>query len=52
MHVNEFGDPERITTLVKKYIPNGRLSGQRENELSYILPLENMENFPGDYQFK
>ncbi|XP_066469372.1 ABC-type organic anion transporter ABCA8-like isoform X2 [Tiliqua scincoides] len=46
MHINELGDPERTTALVKKYIPNGRLSGQRENELSYVLPLEHMEKFP------
>ncbi|KAH0629327.1 hypothetical protein JD844_011311 [Phrynosoma platyrhinos] len=47
MHINEFCDPERTTTLVKQHIPDARLSGQRENELSYTLPLENVEKFPG-----
>ncbi|XP_053160071.1 ABC-type organic anion transporter ABCA8-like isoform X3 [Hemicordylus capensis] len=46
MQVNEFCDPERTTALVKQYIPAGKLSGQRENELSYILPLENVNKFP------
>ncbi|XP_042305626.1 ABC-type organic anion transporter ABCA8-like isoform X2 [Sceloporus undulatus] len=46
MHINEFCDSERTTSLVKQHIPDARLSGQRENELSYTLPLENMDKFP------
>ncbi|XP_062976120.1 ABC-type organic anion transporter ABCA8-like isoform X2 [Elgaria multicarinata webbii] len=46
MHVNEFCDSERTTSLVKRYIPAAKLSGQRENELCYTLPLENVDKFP------
>ncbi|XP_028569482.2 ABC-type organic anion transporter ABCA8-like isoform X2 [Podarcis muralis] len=46
MHVNELYDPERTTSLVKQYIPAAKLSAQHENELSYILPLENVDKFP------
>ncbi|XP_032994804.1 ATP-binding cassette sub-family A member 9-like [Lacerta agilis] len=46
MHVNELHDPERTTSLVKQYIPAAKLSGQHENELSYTLPLENVDKFP------
>uniref|UniRef100_A0A8D2JFK5 ABC transporter domain-containing protein n=1 Tax=Varanus komodoensis TaxID=61221 RepID=A0A8D2JFK5_VARKO len=52
LHVNELCDSERITSLVQLYIPAAKLSGQRENELSYTLPLENLNKFPGNYQFK
>ncbi|XP_053149567.1 ABC-type organic anion transporter ABCA8B-like isoform X2 [Hemicordylus capensis] len=48
MQINEVCDPKRTTALVEHYIPAGKLSGQRENELSYILPLENMDKFPDD----
>ncbi|KAF7238188.1 ATP-binding cassette sub-family A member 8 [Varanus komodoensis] len=46
LHVNELCDSERITSLVQLYIPAAKLSGQRENELSYTLPLENLNKFP------
>nr|XP_034959946.1 ATP-binding cassette sub-family A member 9-like isoform X2 [Zootoca vivipara] len=46
MHVNELYDPERTTSLVKQYVPAAKLSGQHENELSYTLPLENVDKFP------
>ncbi|XP_044278135.1 ABC-type organic anion transporter ABCA8-like, partial [Varanus komodoensis] len=46
MHVSELCSPERTTALVKRYIPAAVLSGQRENELSYTLPLENVDKFP------
>ncbi|XP_061471616.1 ABC-type organic anion transporter ABCA8-like isoform X2 [Rhineura floridana] len=46
MHVNEFCDPERTTSLVKQYIPAAKLSEEHENELSYTLPLENVNKFP------
>ncbi|XP_067320332.1 ABC-type organic anion transporter ABCA8-like [Anolis sagrei] len=47
MHINEMCDPERTTSLVKQHIPDARLSEQRENELSYTLPLEHVDRFPG-----
>nr|XP_056704743.1 ABC-type organic anion transporter ABCA8-like [Euleptes europaea] len=46
MQVNEFCESEKITSLVKRCIPAAKLSGQRESELSYTLPLENMDTFP------
>ncbi|KAG8129259.1 hypothetical protein E2320_016253, partial [Naja naja] len=48
MHINEICDSERTTSLVKHYIPSVKLSGQRENELRYILPSEHVNKFP-DY---
>lgn len=50
MHINETCDSERTTSLVKHYIPSVKLSGQRENELRYILPSEHVNKFPGNYQ--
>ncbi|KAG8129250.1 hypothetical protein E2320_016250, partial [Naja naja] len=47
MHTNEFCDFERITSLVKRHIPAAKKSGQRENELSYTLPLQNVDKFSG-----
>ncbi|XP_013927815.1 PREDICTED: ATP-binding cassette sub-family A member 9-like isoform X2 [Thamnophis sirtalis] len=47
MHINEICDSERTTSLVKHYIPSVKLSGQRENELRYILPSEHVNKFPG-----
>ncbi|XP_077184470.1 ATP-binding cassette sub-family A member 10-like isoform X2 [Paroedura picta] len=46
MQVNEFCDPEKVMSLVKQNIPAAKLSGQRENELSYTLPLDNVDKFP------
>ncbi|XP_062976121.1 ATP-binding cassette sub-family A member 10-like [Elgaria multicarinata webbii] len=46
MHVNESCDSERTTSLVKQYIPDAKLSGQRENELRYTLPLQKVDKFP------
>ncbi|XP_054834193.1 ATP-binding cassette sub-family A member 9-like isoform X2 [Eublepharis macularius] len=46
MHVNEFCDSEKTTSLIKRYIPAAKLSGERENERSYTLPLENVDKFP------
>ncbi|XP_048345642.1 ABC-type organic anion transporter ABCA8-like isoform X2 [Sphaerodactylus townsendi] len=46
IQVNEFCDAEKMTSLVKQYIPAAKLSGQRESELSYTLPLENVDKFP------
>ncbi|ETE59404.1 ATP-binding cassette sub-family A member 8-A, partial [Ophiophagus hannah] len=45
MHTNEFCNSERITSLVKHHIPAAKKSGQHENELSYTLPLQNVDKF-------
>ncbi|KAG8129256.1 hypothetical protein E2320_016255 [Naja naja] len=42
MHINEICDSDGTTSLVKHYIPSMKLSGQRENELRYILPSEHI----------
>ncbi|XP_067403873.1 uncharacterized protein [Emydura macquarii macquarii] len=46
MHVNEFCDSESISSLVRKYIPDATFTRQSETELSYTLPLENVDKFP------
>uniref|UniRef100_A0ABM5FN96 ABC-type organic anion transporter ABCA8-like isoform X2 n=1 Tax=Pogona vitticeps TaxID=103695 RepID=A0ABM5FN96_9SAUR len=46
MHVSDSCDCEKTTSLVRRYIPAAKLSGQRENELRYTLPLENVAKFP------
>ncbi|XP_052050618.1 ABC-type organic anion transporter ABCA8A isoform X2 [Apodemus sylvaticus] len=38
---------ERITSLVKQHIPDSTLSAESEGKLSYILPLERTNKFPG-----
>lgn len=49
MHTSELCHSEEMTSLVKEYIPNATFSGQRENELEYVLPLETVDTFPGNY---
>uniref|UniRef100_A0A7M4FR21 ATP-binding cassette sub-family A member 10-like n=1 Tax=Crocodylus porosus TaxID=8502 RepID=A0A7M4FR21_CROPO len=46
MHTGELCHSEEMTSLVKEYIPNATFSGQRENELEYVLPLETVDKFP------
>ncbi|XP_019349801.1 ABC-type organic anion transporter ABCA8 isoform X1 [Alligator mississippiensis] len=46
MHTSELCHSEEMTSLVKEYIPNATFSGQRENELEYVLPLETVDTFP------
>ncbi|KYO30944.1 hypothetical protein Y1Q_0016343 [Alligator mississippiensis] len=46
MHVSEHCDSERMSSLVREYVPNATFSGQSENELRYILPMENVDKFP------
>lgn len=48
MHLNETCDPESITSLVKKHIPDARLTAQSDEQLVYILPLERTNKFPGN----
>ncbi|NXI63370.1 ABCAA protein, partial [Anseranas semipalmata] len=46
IHVSESCDTEKVTSLVKQYIPNVILSGHSQYELRYKLPLENVNKFP------
>ncbi|XP_029339879.1 ATP-binding cassette sub-family A member 9 isoform X2 [Mus caroli] len=50
LHLNEACDPEGITSLVKKHIPDARLTTQSEERLVYILPLERTNKFPDLYR--
>ncbi|KAM9281767.1 ATP-binding cassette sub-family A member 9-like [Morus bassanus] len=46
MHINDLCDPELTSSLVREYIPNAVLKGQKQGELCYTLPLENTDSFP------
>ncbi|KAM6111120.1 LOW QUALITY PROTEIN: ATP-binding cassette sub-family A member 9-like [Pterocles gutturalis] len=46
MRINGLCDPERTSSLVRQHIPDAVLKGQKEDELSYMLPLENTDSFP------
>nr|XP_014432059.1 ATP-binding cassette sub-family A member 9 isoform X2 [Pelodiscus sinensis] len=46
MHVNEGCDSGSMISLIRQYIPEATFTGQSENELSYALPLENVDKFP------
>ncbi|XP_051014920.1 ATP-binding cassette sub-family A member 9 [Acomys russatus] len=50
LHLNETCDPESVTSLVKKHIPDARLTAQSEERLVYILPLERTNKFPDLYR--
>ncbi|XP_032768196.1 ATP-binding cassette sub-family A member 9 [Rattus rattus] len=50
LHLNETCDPESITSLVKKHIPDARLTAQSDERLVYILPLERTNKFPDLYR--
>uniref|UniRef100_A0A674KAN4 ABC transporter domain-containing protein n=1 Tax=Terrapene triunguis TaxID=2587831 RepID=A0A674KAN4_9SAUR len=45
-HLSEVCDSENMISLVRQYIPDATFTGQSENELSYTLPLENVDKFP------
>ncbi|XP_066188433.1 ATP-binding cassette sub-family A member 9-like [Sylvia atricapilla] len=47
MHINDLCDPELVSSVVRQYIPDAVLKGQKRNELCFRLPLENTDSFPG-----
>uniref|UniRef100_A0A7N6BG70 Cholesterol transporter ABCA5 n=1 Tax=Anabas testudineus TaxID=64144 RepID=A0A7N6BG70_ANATE len=47
MSINEGCDAEKITSLVKQQVPKAKLSRQHEAELTFTLPFESMDTFPG-----
>lgn len=47
MSINEGCDAEKITSLVKQHVPKAKLSRQHEAELTFTLPFESMDTFPG-----
>ncbi|KAM9222038.1 ATP-binding cassette sub-family A member 9-like [Leptosomus discolor] len=46
MRISDLCDPELTSSLVRQYIPNATLRGQKQGELCYMLPLENTDSFP------
>ncbi|XP_057274492.1 ATP-binding cassette sub-family A member 9-like isoform X3 [Pezoporus wallicus] len=46
MHISDPCDPDLVSSLVRQYIPNAVLKGQKQGELCYMLPLENTDSFP------
>ncbi|XP_063076854.1 ATP-binding cassette sub-family A member 5 [Engraulis encrasicolus] len=47
MSVTEGCEVDGITTLVKQHVPKAQLSRQQEAELTFTLPFESMDTFPG-----
>uniref|UniRef100_A0A8C3V3Z9 ABC transporter domain-containing protein n=1 Tax=Catharus ustulatus TaxID=91951 RepID=A0A8C3V3Z9_CATUS len=46
MHINDLCDPERVSSVVRQYIPDAVLEAQKRDELCFRLPLENSDSFP------
>uniref|UniRef100_A0A8D0KU02 ABC transporter domain-containing protein n=1 Tax=Strix occidentalis caurina TaxID=311401 RepID=A0A8D0KU02_STROC len=46
IRINDLCDPELTSSLVRQYIPDAVLKGQKQGELCYTLPLENTDSFP------
>uniref|UniRef100_A0A673IB07 ATP-binding cassette sub-family A member 5-like n=1 Tax=Sinocyclocheilus rhinocerous TaxID=307959 RepID=A0A673IB07_9TELE len=47
MSVTEGCEVENITSLVKQHVPKAQLSRQQEAELTFTLPFESIDTFPG-----
>lgn len=47
MSVSEGCEAGNVTSLVKQHVPKAQLSRQQEAELTFTLPFENMDTFPG-----
>ncbi|XP_041829465.1 ATP-binding cassette sub-family A member 5 [Melanotaenia boesemani] len=47
MSIREHCDAEMITSLIQHHVPKAKLSRQREAELTFTLPFESMDTFPG-----
>jgi len=47
MSVTEGCEVDNITSLVKNHVPKAQLSRQQEAELTFTLPFESMDTFPG-----
>uniref|UniRef100_A0A665WMZ0 Cholesterol transporter ABCA5 n=1 Tax=Echeneis naucrates TaxID=173247 RepID=A0A665WMZ0_ECHNA len=48
MSINNGCEAEKITSLVKQHVPKAKLSRQHEAELTFTLPFESMDTFPGE----
>lgn len=47
MSVTETCEVDSLTSLVKQHVSKAELSRQQEAELTFTLPFESMETFPG-----
>ncbi|KAF3704067.1 ATP-binding cassette sub-family A member 5 [Channa argus] len=47
MSINERCDSEKITLLAKQHVPKAKLSREHEAELTFTLPFESVDKFPG-----
>ncbi|XP_073538625.1 ABC-type organic anion transporter ABCA8B-like [Phyllobates terribilis] len=45
MQVPPSCDPEQMTSIIRQHIPSAELSVQNEEQLTYMLPFENMDSF-------
>ncbi|CAJ0967345.1 unnamed protein product [Ranitomeya imitator] len=45
MQVPPSCDPEQMTSIIRQHIPRAQLSVQNEEQLTYMLPFENMDSF-------
>uniref|UniRef100_A0A8C9D417 ATP binding cassette subfamily A member 10 n=1 Tax=Panthera leo TaxID=9689 RepID=A0A8C9D417_PANLE len=46
LHRNEMCNLERITSLIKRHVPDAKLRAESEEKLVYLLPLERTNKFP------
>uniref|UniRef100_A0A673CDZ7 ATP-binding cassette sub-family A member 5-like n=1 Tax=Sphaeramia orbicularis TaxID=375764 RepID=A0A673CDZ7_9TELE len=47
MSIRESCDADAVSSLVKRHVPKASLSRQHEAELTFTLPFESMDTFPG-----
>lgn len=48
MSLGEGCEVDAIASLVKQHVPKAQLSRQQEAELTFTLPFESMDTFPGE----
>uniref|UniRef100_A0A667IMR5 ATP binding cassette subfamily A member 10 n=1 Tax=Lynx canadensis TaxID=61383 RepID=A0A667IMR5_LYNCA len=50
LHRNEMCNLERITSLIRRHVPDAKLRAESEEKLVYLLPLERTNKFPDLYR--
>lgn len=50
MSISGRSEAEKISSLVKQHVAKATLSQQHEAELTFTLPFESMDTFPGKHQ--
>lgn len=51
MSIAEGCDAEKVASLVKQHVPKATLCRQHDAELTFTLPFEGMNTFPGATPF-